>query len=288
MTHRASRVLSGLIIVAAPLALAAPAVAQTAAQTAPQIEGQSDQQAVEHNDQREPMRYRVGLGPNIYPKFPGSDGYDIGPLVDFSRARGDNEFAFEAPDESFDVTLLNLDGFKIGPSANLEGSRTAADVGADLPKVGFTVEVGAFAQIPLGEHLRFRSELRKGLGGHGGWISNNSVDLVFRDGDDWLVSVGPRVAWADGEYHESWYGVDAAASVTSGLPVFEADGGIMSYGATASFIKQLSTRVGVFGYGKYDRLTGDAASSPIVSQLGSRDQWSGGIALSYTFGRGVR
>ena len=37
-------------------------------------------------------------------------------------------------------------------------------------------------------------------------------------------------------------------------------------------------------YGRYDRLIGDAADSPVTRQLGSRGQPSVGVALSYTFG----
>ncbi len=39
----------------------------------------------------------------------------------------------------------------------------------------------------------------------------------------------------------------------------------------------------MFGFARYERLLGDAARSPIVRELGSRNQLSGGIGLSYTF-----
>jgi outer membrane protein len=39
----------------------------------------------------------------------------------------------------------------------------------------------------------------------------------------------------------------------------------------------------VFGYGRYERMVGDAAKSPIVRDLGSRNQLSGGLGISYTF-----
>jgi MipA family protein len=46
---------------------------------------------------------------------------------------------------------------------------------------------------------------------------------------------------------------------------------------------QLNSSWGLFGFGRYERLVGDAAKSPIVGQLGSRNQLSGGIGLNYTF-----
>jgi outer membrane protein len=39
-------------------------------------------------------------------------------------------------------------------------------------------------------------------------------------------------------------------------------------------------------YAKYDRLSGDAADSPVVRELGSRSQLSGGLGITYTFNLG--
>lgn len=242
--------------------------------------------AAQQAEAKPPQRTRVALGPQVYPSFPGSAGLDVGPYIDLSRTRAD-EFAFEAPDQSFGFSLVDLGGFTFGPIANYEGARTAKDVGAALPKVKFTVEVGGFAQLKLGENFRLRSEIRKGLGGHDGWIGMASADAVFRNGDQWLFSIGPRVTWSDDQYHDAWFGVAPADAGPSGLAAYNPNGGVQAYGAAASFLTQFSPQIGITTYAKYDRLTGDAANSPIVRQLGSRDQFSGGLALTYTFGRGV-
>ena len=86
---------------------------------------------------------------------------------------------------------------------------------------------------------------------------------------------------------ESDIGVAPADAVPSGLPAYDPGGGIHAYGATASAITQFSPRWGLSAYAKYDRLTGDAADSPIVLTYGSRDQISFGAGLTYTFGRGL-
>jgi outer membrane protein len=243
--------------------------------------------AQDEEDEDAPHRTRIALGPQLYPSYPGSDSYDVGPYIDFSRTRGDKPFDFEAPDQSFGFSVVDTGTFAFGPAANLEGSRTAEDVGAPLPKVKTTFEVGGFAHVYVSENFRLRGEVRKGLGGHDGWTGVGSADFVMRDGDEWLFSIGPRVTWSDDTYHDSWFGVAPADAVPSGLPAYNPNGGIQAYGAAASFLTQLSARWGIMTYAKYDRLTGDAADSPIVRVHGSRDQFSGGLALSYTFGRGV-
>jgi outer membrane scaffolding protein for murein synthesis (MipA/OmpV family) len=242
----------------------------------------------EEAEKKEPRRIRVGVGAQAVPSYPGADDHSLRPLVDVSITRGSKPFDFEAPDESFGPSLIKTGGLEIGPALNFEGSRTAKDVGADLDKVPFTFEAGAFVEYEFSPKFRFRVEGRRGLGGHDGWTGQAGVDFVARDGDDWLFSVGPRLTWSDARYHRAYFGVTAAESVRTGLAAYNPGGGIQAVGATAGFLTQLSKRFGLYSYAKYDRLVGDAADSPVVRGFGSRDQFSGGLALTYTFGRGSK
>lgn len=235
---------------------------------------------------KEPYRYRISAGAQWTPRFPGAEDLQPSVMPNFDRARGDTPFKFEAPDDGFGIEIVNTDGFAFGPVGNFEDARTAEDVGTALPKVDFSVELGGVVKYELGHRFRLRGELRKGLTGHKGWIGNAGADLIFRDADRWLFSVGPRITWSDNKYQDAWFSVAPADSAPSGLPAFDAGGGIQAYGATASFLTQFSKQWGVSAYAKYDRLTGDAADSPIVLTYGSRDQFSFGAALTYTFGGG--
>lgn len=234
---------------------------------------------------REPFRTRVTLGPQLVPGHPGSDKVSLRPFVDVSRARGNDEFEFEAPDESFGFPVLRTSGFAIGPALGFEGKRDADAAGAPIHQVGFSVEAGAFVQGWLGDALRVRIEGRKGLTGHRAWTGSVSADYVARQGDDWLFSIGPRVTLSDSKYHRAYFGITPADSAASGLAAYDPGGGVQAVGLTAGYMRQLSRRWGIATYARYDRLTGDAADSPVARTLGSPNQFSGGIALSYTFGR---
>lgn len=226
---------------------------------------------------------RVALGPQVLPDYPGADEVQFAPLIDGAIARGDEPFEFEAPDESFGRAIVQTGGFSFGPAFSFEGARKPEDVGTALPKVGWTLEIGAFAQYEFGDNFRLYSELRKGVNGHEGWAALGGADLILRDRDEWLFSIGPRVTWTDDTYQDAYFSVAPEDVAASGLPTFDAGGGIQAVGATASFVYQLSDRWGLYGYAKYDRLVGDPGDSPIVRQYGSRDQIGGGIALTYTF-----
>lgn len=236
-------------------------------------------------DEEGPRRTRVGLGVQLVPSFPGSGEASVRPLFDLARTRGDRPYEFEAPDESFGFPVLRAGKFAFGPAIGFEGERDAADVGANLPDVDFTFEVGGFVQYSLSDALRARIEVRKGLGGHDGLIGTLGFDFIQRDGNDWLISVGPRLTLADDNYNAAYFSVASQDAAASGLPAYTAEGGAQAVGMVIGYTRQLSSRWGIYSYAKYDRLIGDAAESPIVRQLGSRDQFSGGLAVTYTFGR---
>lgn len=235
-----------------------------------------------------PRRTRIALGPQVVPSYPGSDSYNIRPFVDLSRTRGDTPFAFEAPDESTGFAVDNRGKFQFGPAFGFEGRRRSRDVGGVLPAVGTTFEIGGFAQYALTDAFRVRAEARQGLGGHKGLVGVVGADYVMRDADRWLFSIGPRLTLSSARYNRAYFGVAPADAVRSGLPAFKAGGGVQAVGATAGALRQLTPHWGLAGYAKYDRLVADPGRSPVVRAFGSRDQLSGGIALSYTFGAGVR
>jgi MipA family protein len=241
--------------------------------------------AAAEDEAEKPRRTRVALGPQLVPSYPGSDSLVVRPLIDFSRADAGEDFKFEAPDQAFGLTVLRSNNFTLGPSLAFEGKRSSSDVGG-LPEVDFSLELGGFAQLEVGEHVRFRAEARQGVTGHEGFISVLSADYVIRDRDRQLFSFGPRVTMTDSNYQNAYFGI-RPEDASPALPAFDAEGGLQSVGAAASFMRQLSPRWGIYSYAKYDRLIADPADSPVVAAFGSRNQFGGGIALTYTFGKDV-
>ena len=238
-----------MIVALATVAMAAPAAAQD----------------VEDG----PRRTRVGLGVQLVPSYPGSHDVSIRPLFDLARTRGDRPYEFEAPDESFGFPVLRAGKFAFGPAIGFEGERDAADVGANLPDVDFTFEVGGFVQYALSDALRARIEVRKGLGGHDGLIGTVGFDFIQRDGNDWLISVGPRLTLADDNYNGAYFSVAPQDVAASGLPAYTAKGGRMHLATSVEKVETENGRVtGVTAGGRF--FAADAVISTVPTPLISK------------------
>lgn len=229
------------------------------------------------------IRVRIGIGPQLQPQFIGADKDKLRPLFHINTARGDDEFSFSAPDDSPGINIFSSDGFSFGPAGNIQGSRKQSDVGAPVGNVATTFELGAFAQYLVHDSFRIRAELLKGINGHKGVVGSIGADKIWRSGDQYVFSIGPRLLLSDGRFQRAYFGVTPAASLASGLPTFQPKAGVYGVALASGASYQFSPHWGVFGYARYERLVGDAAKSPIIRDFGSRNQWSGGIGLNYVF-----
>jgi outer membrane protein len=240
--------------------------------------------AQEREGERRPDRIvTIGLGAEFGPRYPGSDEISFSPFPDFGLRREGEEPAFEAGDESAGFGILRAGPIAIGPAIAIVGSRRGEDVGAPIGDVGVTVEAGAFVEAFLTEHLRLRGEVRRGIGGHESWVGDLSADFVLHLAETSHLAIGPRVRIGDDRFMDTYFGVGPAVAAAAGLPQFNPSGGIWSVGATASFNTQLNENWGLYGYARYDRLTGGASESPIVQVHGSRDAFAVGLGLNYSF-----
>jgi outer membrane protein len=71
--------------------------------------------------------------------------------------------------------------------------------------------------------------------------------------------------------------------VASGLPVYDAGGGLRSYGAGVQARYQWTPQWASHVFLEYERLSGAAANSPLVTLRGSRDQIQVGTGVTYSF-----
>ncbi|WP_342359522.1 MipA/OmpV family protein [Terrarubrum flagellatum] len=222
----------------------------------------------------------------VGPLYDGSNRYGITPAPSFSIRRPGTPPDLSSPDDSFDLTLFDNPWLKVGPVIALSIGR-AVDMDrrlAGLDNYSWTVEPGLFVEWwPLPDQLRFRAEVRHGLRSEDGFVADVGADLFHRAGA-FTFSTGPRVKLADSDSMNLQFGVTPAASARNGLVTpFSASGGFKSVGYTAAMNYDWSSQWRTTAYARYDRLVGDAASSPITKRFGSPNQLTVGLGASYSF-----
>jgi outer membrane protein len=234
-------------------------------------------------DDASDLRVRIGAGAQTRPTFIGADGNDVIPLVRVDVAREGREFRFGAPDDGFDVQLFARGGFAVGPVGYLQSRRRNRDAGVAIGEVKRTIEAGGFVEYVLNDSVRLRGELRKGIGGHEGLVGQVGIDKIWRDGDKYVFSVGPRVLFSNARFQRAYFGVSPAAALATGLPAYRPGGGLHAVALASGLNVDLGRRFGLFGFARGERLVGDARRSPFIRSYGSRNQLSAGIGLNYTF-----
>jgi MipA family protein len=237
-----------------------------------------------------PQTWNISLGVRLgaQPAFPGakSGAFTASPV--FSIGRGVGSRWLSMADDNISIGLLEGDAWRAGVTGKLLWERRERSDSAlrGLGDVRFGGEAGAFAEVYPLSWLRARAELRRGILAHEAMTGDLKLDAFTRVGSNWILAAGPRLSLAGGDQLRTYFGVTPLQSVASGLPAFRPEGGVLSYGAAAQATYQWSARLESTVYAQASRLAGDAARSPLVTQRGSRDQFSAGVSTRYTFDTG--
>src|SRR5918995_648178 len=222
----------------------------------------------------------------LAPAYPGSDELSLLAYPSLSFRRFGEPKRFSTPDDGLTLPFYDTPALRIGAVGRFRGGRYLESDRRlfGLEDVRWAVEPGVFIEFWPAQFLRTRAELRRGFHGHDGFVADLGADLVQRFGAV-TASIGPRVSLGDREFTSTYFGVTAAESaINRVLPAYRPSGGVTSVGALASLSVDWSERWSTTVSASYARLVGDAAESPIVMQFGSRDQFTIGASLSYSFG----
>jgi outer membrane scaffolding protein for murein synthesis (MipA/OmpV family) len=223
----------------------------------------------------------------VSPDFEGSSSYGVGGRPIFGIRRAGSREWLALPNDGIDIEVFETDRFRAGPVAALRFNRDTDRTVRGFERVGgkdgidIAVEAGVFAELWPHNSWRTRVELREGVVGAGGLVADFSTDLVWRPGP-WTFATGPRLTIADERYVEARFAV-APHQVTPTLPLHQTSAGVTSVGFGFTAIYDWNERWRSRAYVEYERLVGDAGSSPLVE---SQDQVRFGIGTSVTFGVG--
>lgn len=227
----------------------------------------------------------IGVGGNFRPDFEGATHYLLSPVPIISAQRAGSRQQFIGPRDGAGIALLDTDGFRAGPVSSYLPSRKASSDSAlaGLYDVKTTYELGGFVEYFPVDWFRARAEVRRGFHGSNGVFADLFADAIVPVWDRLTWSAGPRLSFANTHATAPFFGIDQTEALASGLPVFNAKGGLHSVGVGTQLRYQITPQWEAHSYVEYQRLTGDAAASPLTTQRGSPNQTTFSIGASYSF-----
>jgi outer membrane scaffolding protein for murein synthesis (MipA/OmpV family) len=239
----------------------------------------------------------IGIGIGASPEYEGGDVYDFG-VVPFGRfsylehqqylALGPN---FGSRTYQARLNVLPYEGIELGPLLAYRAGRKRVDNQAvrQLPNIDNGAEAGGFTrywlplQLPrqrIGVDLSGAADF---TGAYDGWWIQPG--LTYKVGVSESVSFTGRAYadYANKNYMQTFFGIDADQSARSGLRERDADAGFKDVGLTLGVNWQFAKHWFTGVSGSYERLIEDAGSSPITRDAGNKNQGSGGVYVGYKF-----
>lgn len=234
----------------------------------------------------------IGGEGRAIPAWPGSpaDKFQfIGfPLFALQKP-GDPPFFFGARD-GFGVPIFDFGSLQIGPVGKINWPRYSSSYTQlnGLGDVGWAVQIGGYAQYWPVPWLRLRGEVRQGIGAETGVIGDLFADVVVPVGQ-FRLSAGPRMTVESTAALSPYFSITPTQSTNSTvsglplLPVYNVTGGFYSYGAGGQIEYFWNPQWSTHALVEYERITGSAADSPLVTMRGSPNQFTVGVGATYTF-----
>jgi MipA family protein len=210
-------------------------------------------------------------GIQVSPAYLGSDDMEFGPDVsvrlDYLRLPGGLSYGSNQ-------TVGYRTGLGLQGSLRFVDERDSSDHDEidGLDDVDLSFEAG----LGLGyeqRNYRVFANARYGLIGHNSWTGEVGADGIAYPVEGLTLTFGPRLSLGDERFTETYFGVSESEADLSGLDPYDPDGGLVGVGVVLGARYLWNDRWGIEGAARYDRLTSDAADSPIT-ETGSADQYT--------------
>ncbi len=221
----------------------------------------------------------------VVPKYEGAKEYEVigFPIIAPSGygIGNDGWVQFRGP-EDLRLRVVQFNGFEAGPLAGWRFDRDEDDANRlrGLGDIDGGLVLGGYAAYRTGAFMPFVSYHHQVSGDDTGSLLRFGVETTVPLAFTKSVLATLGTSYADGEYMDTYFSVTPtqAASSVAGLPAYDANAGIKDvyFGLTTDV--PLSQDWTLKLSGRYSRLVGDAADSPIVED---ENQFYGGFGITY-------
>ena len=219
----------------------------------------------------------------VRPKYIGSDQYKINgfPLIDI-KYKNTSFLNFR---EGIGINLLHSPSLRVGLAFNYYGSRDEDDSDQlqGLLDIDAGVDISAFGTISFGKFytkLKIRHDISNN---HNGLILSGRLGYKTTLTKKLRVNINIGTTFANENYMNTYFGISKAQSLASGLSQYNAGSSIKDFEGGLNFIYPVYKNWTALAFTKYVRLLNDAASSPLVKVIGSKNQLKLGFGVAYRF-----
>jgi MipA family protein len=229
----------------------------------------------------------VGAGAITRPEYPGSSDNKT-QAVPFLNATYGRYFIGSVPGTGAPVGagayLYQDDRFRFGAAIGGDFGKPREESDNDklrgLGDIDATARAGLFASYTV-DRFTLRGSVFSDIGGKDqGTVASMDLEARFMPVEGLLLTAGPGLTWANKDYTQTFFGVDAEQSARSGLPVYDANSGISSVRFSLGANYRLNANWGVAARFTNSKLRNDAADSPITED---KKQNSFGLFATYRF-----
>jgi outer membrane protein len=230
------------------------------------------------------VKYSLGAGVAFVPDYEGSEDYKAAPVPYFS-AQWDSGRYIRLNGNALTANLLANDTWSLGPVLQY---RAARDQDVDnnpvskMKNIDAAVEAGAFLGYKF-ESWDFGIKLATDVSDtHEGTLVEARTGYTFK-ADRMSTRFGVSLTYADDDYMDTYFSVDAKDATRSALSPYSADSDIKDIGVDLMIRYNMSANWDMMGSLAYIALLNDAKDSPVVDDQGSDGQFKAAVVVIYNF-----
>jgi MipA family protein len=192
------------------------------------------------------------------------------------------------------VNLINDPSFRFGPVLNYRPGRDDVDNAQvnRMQKIDGAIEGGAFVGFECIDKSNPRRRFLASVtwtadmsGVYNGWLVTGLVRGWQPIAQRWDVGLTLSGTYGDSAYTEKYFGVDTVDHILSRLPRYNASAGFRDVSLTPAIVYHVNQNWNIAGGVRCMRLVGGAEDSPIVANVGEKNQFIFGAGVLYSWGK---
>ena len=219
-----------------------------------------------HADEHDEWDITLGVGAASIPKYPGSDEQKarLLPVVSVRYGR----FFVGGDSDGVGVNLIEDEHWRAGVIASF-GAFKPRKESDDLRLHGLgdidsTPRLGSFVSYTQ-SWLTASAAVSSDVGGNRqGTLATLSLAARWQATPQLLLTAGPSITWANGQYMQTFFGIDEEQALHSGLPQYRPGGGVANIGLRVGANYRFNQHWGFGVSASTAQLQGDAKDSPIT------------------------